>query len=112
MTKVESDYVDCFRDDNMLYADDFIPISIFELAFRCKSWVAKRGYDLSSAWYQDCSVIDLKTGKEVHLVTTSILSDQKECIDIFKATQWILDNKKGLVEMDYHEQCQDKRNIQ
>lgn len=65
--------------------------NIYELAHTCKEWAFNKGYDLLSAYYQDCSIIDFKNGKEVWLVTTSTDTPFKECIDIFKACQWILD---------------------
>ena len=69
-------------------------INIYELAHKCKEWAYKHKYDLLSAFYQDCSVIDLRTHNEVYLTTTMPETEFKEYVDIFKACQWILDNKE------------------
>lgn len=83
--------------DNILYFG-YDNINIYELAHRCKEWALTKEYWITSgiqnrneiADYDGfCLIKDFNHDLEDFMKTGS-----SECEAIFKATQWILDNKE------------------
>jgi len=75
-------------------------INIYELAFKCKQYALKRGYILDSQSRSYCKgkgicfiYLDDWTSEFPEYCLESFLADS-EIEAIFKACQWILDNKK------------------
>jgi len=75
-------------------------INIHELAHKCKEWADSKGYTLNS-WIADftsdkilgwCELRDERTGKSIK--ECPIVSDNTEPEAVFKACQWILENKE------------------
>lgn len=68
-----------------------VDINIYELAHKCKVWAINKGY-LLVEYHILIQVFDKKTKELLTSKTdnTTILYEQKR---IFKACQWILDNK-------------------
>lgn len=81
----ESFDYNCFGDDNMLYGSDFIPISRFELANRCKMWAYCHGIGIQSS-IPVAEVYDLVSTEEME-----VFVGKTEQEAIFIATQWIID---------------------
>ena len=69
-------------------------INIYELAHKCKEWASKEGYCLDIYRGADGHIIEVGIIGEpcyLHKPTAYNLKDEPEAI--FKACQWILENK-------------------
>lgn len=76
---------------------DYININAYQLAHKCKKWAFKQGYQLSSmigGWYEDnaywtyeCFITDASQNSIMYIEADS------EFEAIFKACDWILENK-------------------
>ena len=66
-------------------------INIYELAHKCKEWVLKQGYRIIIDCSKDIElgIRILKNGRDIY--SNENKSEQQA---IFKACQWILDNKE------------------
>lgn len=65
-------------------------INIYELAYKCKEWANKQNYD------NNCFVVILYEDMTARVIITEDgfgFNEKTEPEAIFKATQWILDNK-------------------
>lgn len=72
-------------------------VNIYELAFKCKEWALSKGYIINSGatTSNDWSSTIYKVIKEnPYIKELSYTWEQSENEAIFKACQWILDNKK------------------
>lgn len=67
-------------------------INIYELAHKCKEWALKRGYIIKSFSSADkgYGIIEILIGKD-EVIDLKMADTETEAI--FKACQWILDNK-------------------
>ena len=66
-------------------------VNIYELAHKCKEWVLKQGYRIIIDCSKDIElgIRILKNGRDIY--SNENKSEQQA---IFKACQWILDNKE------------------
>lgn len=96
-----------FRDkyipSNFEYIKDMVDvkiINIFELAYKCKEWALNKGYYISSNIYDNNGCCQLfKDNSSVcnecgEIESLEHFHSSCESGAIFKACQWILDNKK------------------
>ena len=71
-------------------------VNIYELAYKCKEWALENGYVINSGattsndW---CSTIYKVIKENPYIKELSHTWEQTEVESIFKACQWILDNK-------------------
>lgn len=67
---------------------DLISINIYELANKCKEWVAHKGYILTveTSMTQNLCLISLDKISQVYY------GSETEPEAVFKATQWVLEN--------------------
>ena len=88
-------------DGNLYYYKTFVKckskINIYELAHKCKEWALSKGYIINSGatTSNDWSSTIYKVIKEnPYIKELSNTWEQSENEAIFRACQWILDNKK------------------
>jgi len=80
------DYEIKIENNLVYYCGGHKSINIYELAHKCKEWAYKNGYELMSSIAYCC--IDHKSFAE-----SVFFTEDTEPETIFKACQWILDNK-------------------
>ena len=75
-------------------------INIYELAYKCKEWALNIGYSLESITNRSCIMgnnYEYYASVKIHKATNSMIEhnidEDTETKAIFKACQWILDNK-------------------
>lgn len=73
-------------------------INIYELAFKCKEWAAKQYYSVNSGWSMThwggtYHVEVIREANKIKVLFSQSQDSEPEAI--FKACQWILDNKKN-----------------
>ena len=95
------------KDDEIAYwfQDRVFCINIYELAHKCKEWAYAKGYSISSAYgfgddemsFSYASLdkigVGLDTGSIENIDVFHSMATRDEPEAIFKACQWILDNK-------------------
>ena len=70
-------------------------INIYELAHKCKEWAYNQGYVLDC--FSKCTEIRKKNEEDILYIERGELFDDSsyDISLVFKACQWILDNKEG-----------------
>ena len=77
---------------NMIADDAQASINIYELAHKCKEWAKDYNYDIWSGWDTDYYVAKVNPDFDDCCDWTEYCNTEPEAI--FKACQWILDNKE------------------
>lgn len=89
-------YYDCGRYDSQGRPTGLgIEINIYELQHKCKEWATTKHYSVMSGWYMThwggTYAVEVKQGNKI-LFSQSADSEPKA---VFRACQWILDNKEN-----------------
>lgn len=74
-------------------------VNIYELAHKCKEWAFRQGYELRNGRNIDvkeelCYFCEYKQERQLDYYDGDYFLADNESESIFKACQWILDNKK------------------
>lgn len=81
---------DCDFDDAIMIRN----INIYELAHKCKEWANSKGFDVLSSCNSDGKVwVQLHEYDTKLIGSTEYFHSFSEIEAIFKACQWMLDNK-------------------
>ena len=91
-------FKDKYIPANFEYIVDMIDvktINIYELAHKCKEWAYNQGYVLDC--FSKCTEIRKKNEEDILYIERGELFDDSsyDISLVFKACQWILDNKEG-----------------
>lgn len=83
---------------NEIYKEQMHTINIYELAHKCKEWAFNNGYELRNGRDIDvkeeiCYFCEYKQERQLDYLNGDYFLAETEPKSIFKACQWILENK-------------------
>ena len=96
--KTKENYIFFYTMSNVGESENYI--NVYELAYKCKEWAFDNGYELRSGRDIDvkeelCYFCEYKQERQLDYANGDYFLADTETESIFKACQWILDNKEG-----------------